>query len=130
MRHLIRDTERTVLVGSALAFAAVTGWGSFAYMALSSSKEIHHLIAERDAVLVNQQQLVEATGELQHVESRLGSMRSEYTRVVQAWSDARERLGAAQQELAQLTKRLDQAKDRVNQTGSIKPAEPPRRPAR
>ena len=131
MPRLIRDTDRTVLMAYALALVALTGWGGFAYMAVSSSKEIGHLTAERDAVLVNQQQLLEAMGQLQQLESRLTSTRLEYGRVLQAWSDARGRLGATQQELSQLTKRLDQAKDRVNQTGSIaKAVEPPKRPPR
>jgi hypothetical protein len=37
---------------------------------------------------------------------------------------------AAQQELATLTKRLDEARQRVSQTGSIKPTEPAKRAAR
>jgi uncharacterized protein (DUF3084 family) len=130
MLRRVRDADRTALVTAALAFAALAGWGSFAFVALGSSKEIAHLRAEREAILVNQQQLLAATGELQQVESRVSSTRLEYRRVVQAWSDARGRLGATQQELEGLTKRLAQTKDEVDQTGSISTVRPQEHPAR
>jgi len=119
-----------ILVGSALAFAAFAGWGSFAYTAVGYDQQASVLTAERDSALAAKQRLQATVGELSEVEARLGSARLEYNRVVQSWADAKGRVVATQQELAQLAKRVDQAKDRVNQTGSIKPAEPPRRPAR
>ncbi|MFL5153019.1 MAG: hypothetical protein ACJ8C3_09140, partial [Microvirga sp.] len=55
------------------------------------------------------------------VEAKLGSARVEYGRSVEAWAETRAKLAAAQQELAALTKRVDQARDRVSQTGSTRP---------
>ena len=130
MLGLVRQTDRVILVGSALAFAALVGWGSFAYTAVGYGQQVSTLTAERDSALAEAQRLQTTVGELSEVEARLGSARLEYNRVVQSWADAKGRVVATQQELAQLAKRVDQAKDRVNQTGSIKPAEPPRRPAR
>jgi septal ring factor EnvC (AmiA/AmiB activator) len=126
MLRLFRHLDQGLLIGSALAVAALAGWGSFAYSAATSSR----VTAERHAAVANFQQLQETAGQLAQLESKLGSARFEYTRVVQAWADTRGKLGTTQQELAQLTKRLDQVKDRASQTGSIKPADPSRRPAR
>jgi septal ring factor EnvC (AmiA/AmiB activator) len=130
MLELISRTKRSVLIGSALVFAAVVGWGSFAYSALSSQGRVSSVTAERDAALAQRDRLQQAAGELAQVEARLSSARVEYSRVVQGWAEAKARAGVVQQELATLTKRLDQAKDRVSQTGSIRQAEPPQRPAR
>jgi zinc resistance-associated protein len=85
--------------------------------------------AERDAAFAQRDRLQESAGELAQVEARLSSARVEYSRVVQGWAEAKARAGVVKQELATLSKRLDQAKDRVSQTGSIRQAEPPQRPA-
>jgi chromosome segregation ATPase len=130
MLELVSRTERSVLVASALAFAAILGWGSFAYSAFASQGRVNSMAAERDAALAQRDRLQEASGELAQVEARLGSARFEYSRVVQGWAEAKAKAGLVQQELATLTKRLDQAKDRVSQTGSIRQVEPPQRPAR
>ena len=123
MRHLFLRTSKPVL---ALAGAALVGWGGFGYAALSSGS----LRAERDAALSQHQQLQAASGDLAEVQAKLFSARNEYARAVQGWAEAKNRTSAAQQELAALTKRLDQARDRVSQTGSIRPAEPAKPKAR
>jgi zinc resistance-associated protein len=130
MLELVWRTKRSVLIASALAFAAVLGWGSFACSAFAWQGRVNSVTAERDAALAERNRLQESAGELAQVEGRLGSARFEYSRVVQGWAEAKAKAGVVQQELANLTKRLDQAKDRVSQTGSIRQAEPPQRPAR
>jgi hypothetical protein len=107
MLELIWRTKRSVLIGSALAFAAVLGWGSFAYSAFASQGQVNSLTAERDAALAQRDRLQESAGELTQVEARLSSARIEYGRVVQGWAEAKARAGVVQQELATLTKRLD-----------------------
>jgi tRNA C32,U32 (ribose-2'-O)-methylase TrmJ len=129
MLHLLPRADRPFRIGPALAIAAIAGWSGFIYSVLSSGQQVKALTAERDAALASHQQLQEAAGKLSDIEAKLGTARVEYGRVVQGWAEARGRLGAAQQELAVLTKRLDQAKDRVSQTGSIR-SEPPKAPAR
>jgi hypothetical protein len=114
MLELISRTKRPVLIGSALGFAAVFGWGSFAYTAFASQARDNSLIAERDAALAQRDRLQESAGEFAQVEARLSSARVEYSRVVQGWAEAKARAGVVQQELATLTKRLDQAKDPVS----------------
>lgn len=70
----------------------------------------------------------QASGDLDQVRGRLASARVEYSQTVQGWAEARARVGVAQQELAAITKRVQQARD-VAQTGSIRAAESPKRPA-
>ncbi|MFL5209050.1 MAG: hypothetical protein ACJ8CC_07865 [Microvirga sp.] len=133
MLHLLRRTERSFLIGCGLGLAAVVGWSSFAYSAWSSrrlAEQVGSLTTERNVVLANHQKLQQATGELKQVEAKLGSARVEYGRSVEAWAETRAKLAAAQQELAALTKRVDQARDRVSQTGSTRPADAPKAAAR
>ena len=129
MLYLLVRTERSLLIGSALALATLAGWGSFAYSALSTSRKIDAITGERDAALAQLQQVQETFGKLSEMETKLGSARIEYSRVVQGWADTHGKLGQAQQQLAALTKRLEQARDQVSQTGSIR-TEPPKAPAR
>jgi uncharacterized phage infection (PIP) family protein YhgE len=127
MHHLLRNRDRSVLIGSTLAIAAVTGWGSFAYSSASSRSHIGAVTAERDAAQAKAQQLEAKSGDLAQVEGKLAAARMEYTQAVQAWAEVRTRLGAAQQEIA--AKRANAARD-VSQTASIAKAEPPKRPAK
>lgn len=124
MLNLLLRAEKTVLIGCALGVAALTGWSSFAYSSLSSRSEAKVLRAERDAAMGRHQQLEQANGDLGQVEAKLAAARTDYSRTVQGWAEARTRLGTVQQELAVLTKRVDLAKERVTHTGSVKPAEP------
>ena len=82
MLGLVRRTYRVILVGSALAFAALVGWGSFAYTAVGYGQQVSVLTAERDSALAEAQRLRTTVGELSEVEARLGSARLEYNRVV------------------------------------------------
>jgi zinc resistance-associated protein len=126
MLELLARIKQSPMLGPALGRGGHPGVDS----ALDSPARAGSLTAERDAALAKHERLQEAAGELAQVEARLGSARVEYSRVVQGWAEAKARAGVVQQELATLTKRLDQAKDRVSQTGSIRQAEPPQRPAR
>jgi uncharacterized phage infection (PIP) family protein YhgE len=127
MLHLVRNAERSALIGAGLAIAAIAGWGSFAYSSVSSGTRVAAVSAERDALQTKVQQLEAKSGDLAQVEGKLSAARMEYTQAVQAWAEVRARLGAAQQELA--TKRVSAARD-VSQTASIAKAEPPKRPAK
>jgi len=129
MLNLLPRTRKPFPTRLALALAAFAGWSGFAYSAMSSGQQVTALAAERDAAVATYQQIQEAAGNLKEVEAKLGSARVEHSQVVQGWADTRGKIGAAQQELTVLTKRLDQARDRVSQTSSIR-AEPPKPPAR
>ena len=125
MRHLLARAEKPFLIGCALAALAVTGWTGFAYAALSSRQQVTELRAERDDAATRLRRLEESAGDLGQVEAKLSAARIEYSRTVQGWAEAKAKLGATHQELAALSKRLDQARDRaITQTGSVRPAEP------
>jgi hypothetical protein len=126
------DARRLVQVGTGLAVAALIGWGSFGYVALSSSHRVSAAKAERDAAVAEMQQIQQKAGQLSDMEAKLASARLDYTRASQGLADIRTKITAAQQDLATLNgKRAERASgDKVSQTGSIqKPAEPPKRPA-
>src|SRR5687767_11978153 len=126
MRDLILRADRPLLLACGLGFAAVIGWGSFGYSAWSSRQLTHQLGAiteQRDEALARFQRLERSAGELSQVEAKLGAARVEFDKAARMWA-------AAQQELATLNKRLDEARQRVSQTGSIKPTEPPKRAGR
>lgn len=126
MRELLFRAERSLIVICALGLAAATGWASFAFSAWSSrqlSDQVSALNAERDEAVERFRRLERSAGELSQVEAKLNVARVEFNRAAQMWA-------AAQQELAVLSKRLEQTRERVSQTGSIRQAEPAKRPAR
>jgi flagellar basal body-associated protein FliL len=127
MHHLLRNRDRSVLIGSALAIAAVAGWGGVAYTSVSSRAQVTAMSAERDAVHAKYQQLEAKAGDLAQVEGKLAAARIEYSQAVQAWAEVRARTSTAQQEA--VAKRAAQVRD-VSQTASIAKAEPPKRPAK
>jgi uncharacterized phage infection (PIP) family protein YhgE len=127
MLHLLRNGDKSVLIGSALAIAALSGWGGFAYTTVSSGTQISAVTAERDAAKAKLQQLEAKAGDLAQVEGKLSAARVEYSQAVQAWAEARARLGAAQQEAA--AKRAAPVRD-VSQTASITKPEQPKRGAK
>lgn len=118
------------LIGSSLAMAGLIGTAGLGYATVSANHRASAMAAERDGAVAELQQLQASAGQLAQIETKIGSARLEYGRVIQSWSDAKDRLASTQQSLAQMTKRQEQALERVNQTGSIKPSEPPKRPAR
>jgi biopolymer transport protein ExbB/TolQ len=132
MRHLLR-LQRSSLIYCALALAAILGWSSFAYSTWSArqlSRQVSILtterdeaIADRNAVRAEHEQLQRSARELRQVEAKLNMGNAELDRTVRAWA-------AAEQKLAILNKRVEEAKEGVSQTGSIRLTAPPKRPAR
>ena len=124
MRHLLR-LQRSSLIYCALGLAAIIGWSSFAYLTWSArqlSRQVS-ILADRNAVRANHEQLQRSAGELKQVEAKLNMGNAELNRTVRAWA-------AAEQKLATLNKRVEEAKEGVSQTGSIRLTAPPKRPAR
>ena len=132
MRHRLRP-QRSSLIYCALGLAAIIGWSSFAYLTWSArqlSRQVSILtterdeaIADRNAVRAKHEQLQRSAGELKQVEAKLNMGNVELNRTVRAWA-------AAEQKLATLNKRVEEAKEGVSQTGSIRLTAPPKRPAR
>ena len=132
MRDLVR-LQRSSLIYFALGLAAIIGWSTFAYLTWSARQLSRHVsiltterdeaIADRNAVRAKHEQLQRSAGELKQVEAKLNMGNAELTRTVRAWA-------AAEQKLAILNKRVEEAKEGVSQTGSIRQTAPPKRPAR
>ena len=132
MRHLLRR-QRSSLIYCALGLSAIIGWSSFAYLTWSArqlSRQVSILtterdeaIADRNAVRAKHEQLQRSAGELKQVEAKLNMGNAELSRTVRAWA-------AAEQKLPILNKRVEEAKEGVSQTGSIRQTAPPKRPAR
>ena len=132
MRHQLR-LQRSSLIYCALGLAAIIGWSSFAYSTWSARQLWRHVsilaterdeaIADRNAVRAKHEQLQRSAGELKQVEAKLNMGNAELTRTVRAWA-------AAEQKLAIVNKRVEEAKEGVSQTGSIRQTAPAKRPAR
>ena len=115
----------------ALGLAAIIGWSSFAYLTWSARElsrqvsifttERDEAIADRNAVRAKHEQLQRSAGELKQLEAKLNMGNAELNRTVRAWA-------AAEQKLATLNKRVEEAKEGASQTGSL--TAPPKRPAR
>jgi len=132
MLHLLR-LQRPFLIYCGLGLAAIIGWSSFAYSAWSArqlSREVRTLTNERNEARAKHDQLQKSAGDVKQLEAKLSSARAEYSRAVEGWAQTRAKNERAQQELAALTKRIEQAKDGVSQTGSIRQTQPPKRSVR
>ena len=130
MHDLLNDPRRILLGGGTLAVAALIGWGSTAYVSITSSQRVSAVTAERDTAVAEHRLLVERSGQLAELEAKAAAARAEYSRAVQGLADVKAKTALAQQELASLARRVDVPSDRVTQTGSIRQPEPPKRPAR
>src|SRR5215204_3966806 len=132
MLHLL-PLQRSFLIYCGLGLAAIIGWSSFAYSTWSArqlSRQVSILRTERDKVIADRndvgakyEQLQRSAEELKQLEAKLHMGNAELNRTVRAWA-------AAEQKLAILNKRVDEAKEGVSQTGSIRQTAPPKRPAR
>jgi biopolymer transport protein ExbB/TolQ len=128
MLHLLR-LRRPSLIYCGLGLAAIIGWSSFAYATWSARQLSRQLTSERNEARAKRDELQKGAGDLKQIEAKLSAARAEYSRAVEGWAQTRAKNDKAQLELAALAKRLEQAQDRVSQTGSIRQMEPPRRPA-
>ena len=132
MLHLLR-LQRPFLIYCGLGLAAIIGWSSFAYSTWSArqlSRQVSILRTERDKVIADRndvgakyEQLQRSAGELEQLEAKLHMGNAELNRTVRAWA-------AAEQKLAILNRRVEEAKEGVSQTGSIRQTARPKRSAR
>ena len=117
-----------------LGIAALSGWGAFASRASAQrdvAEQVSLLQADRKNLSGRQRQLEQANAELlRDWQGKLASVRKELSQANAARDTPRGQLASSQRELATLKKRLDQARDRVPETGSIKPANSTKKAAR
>ena len=122
-------TTRSAALTLILGALALSGWGAFAYAGRSSAamerkltEQVSRLGTERDQLLAERTRLQESVGEVQ---GRLAAAREEQSRSVRARDQGRAELASAQQQLAALTRRFEQAKTRGMQARAITPPPAP-----
>ena len=123
----------TQLLPFILGVFAFAGWGAYANKASANrnlTTEVSLLQTERSAFVNRQRELEQANIDLvREWQGKLASSREELGQAVAARDAAKGLLGSSQRELVASKKRLDQARERVSETGSIKPAEPSKKAA-
>jgi len=116
-----------------LSACALSGWGALATQAFANrdlKSQVSLLQAERDGLVGRQKQLEQANSELlREWQGKLATAREELNQALAARDATKNQLAGSQRELVASKKRLDQARDRVSETGSIKPVEPSKKPA-
>lgn len=120
------------LLAVALGGLALFGWGSFALTASNQralKTELAEVRGERDALQSWQKQFKDAEAELRDVQGKIAAARDEVVQTSAAREKAKAQLAATQRDLAAVTKRLDQARDKVAQTGSIPAQDTAKKPA-
>ncbi|MEA1832183.1 hypothetical protein U8607_08820 [Methylobacterium durans] len=126
-RPLAPRPAPTTVLAAVLGLTALAGWGAFAGKAWSQrdlTEQVELLQADRGRLLAGLKQIEQTNAELaRDGQEKLASVRDELTQALTARDAAKGQLAGAQRELTTLKKRLDQARDRVAETGSIKPAE-------
>ncbi|WP_192215556.1 hypothetical protein [Methylobacterium bullatum] len=124
---------RAQLLPLILGVFAFAGWGAYANKVSANrnlTTEVSLLQTERAGFVSRQQELEQANANLvRDWQGKLASAREELVQAVAARDAAKGQLGNSQRELVASKKRLDQARERVSETGSIKPAEPSKKAA-
>lgn len=124
---------RAQLLPLILGIYALAGWGAYANKS-SANKELATQVSllqtERNGLVGRQKELEQANIDLVRVwQGKLASAREELGQAVAARDAAKGQFAGSQRELTASKKRFDQARDRVSETGSIKPAEPSKKAA-
>lgn len=125
--------ERAVVIAGVLAFTALAGWTCFAFSASSSrqlTQKMDILATDLRTAASKYEALEKTVGALSEIEAKLSAARMDHARAVQAAAEASARTRQVEQELALLSKRLEQARERTSHTGSIRQTEPTKRTAR
>ena len=111
-----------------LGVYALAGWGAYANKASANrdlATQVTLLQTERNELVGRQKALEQANTDLvREWQGKLASAREELGQALAARDTAKSQLAGSQRELTASKKRLDQARDRITETGSIKSAEP------
>ena len=127
------EPTRAQLLPLILGVFALAGWGAYANKASANrnlTTEVNLLQTERSEFVNRQRELEQANIDLvREWQGKLASTREELGQAVAARDTAKGQLSSSQRELVASKKRLDQARVRVSETGSIKLAEPSKKAA-
>lgn len=124
---------RSQLLPLILGVFVLAGWGAYANKASANrdlTNQVSLLQTEKSGFVSRQKDLEQANIDLvREWQAKLASGREELGQAVTARDAAKGQLGNSQRELVASKKRLDQARERVSETGSLKPAEPSKKAA-
>ncbi|KMO39975.1 hypothetical protein VQ02_09025 [Methylobacterium variabile] len=134
MRPLRFRPTPAALVAGFLGLGALSGWSAYGVAASGRSAlqaQLTETESQRDALAARFKQFQDVEAELRDRQARIAATRDEIAQLGATRDKAKAQLATTQRDLASLTKRLDQAKEKVTQTGSITPAaDPAKKPAR
>ncbi|AWN47872.1 hypothetical protein DK419_17365 [Methylobacterium terrae] len=135
MRTLRLRPNPALLAAGILGLGTLSGWGAYGVSSTGKSTlrtQLAETEGQRDALAAKVKQFQDVEAELRDRQAKIAAARDEIAQLGATRDKAKAQLAATQRDLASLTKRLDQAKDKVTQTGSITPAaaEPVKKPAR
>lgn len=137
MRALRFRPTPALLAAGILGLGTLSGWGAYGVSSSGKSAlraQLAETEGQRDALAARFKQFQDVEAELRDRQAKIAAARDEIAQMGATREKAKAQLAATQRDLAALTKRLDTARDKVNQTGSITPpapaAEPAKKPAR
>ena len=132
MRALRFRPHPAVLAAGILGLGTLSGWGAYGVSSSGKSAlraQLAEAESQRDAFAARVKQFQDVEAELRDRQAKIAAARDEIAQLGATREKAKAQLAATQRDLASLNKRLDQAKDKVTQTGSITPAAEAKKPA-
>ncbi|TNC13350.1 hypothetical protein FF100_11075 [Methylobacterium terricola] len=133
MRTLRFRPNPALLAVGILGLGTLSGWGAYA-VSSSGKAALRTQLAEtegqRDTLAARVKQFQDVEAELRDRQAKIAAARDEIVQLGAARDKAKAQLATTQRDLASLTKRLEAAKEKVTQTGSITPAAAPAEPAK
>ncbi|GJD79102.1 hypothetical protein [Methylobacterium gregans] len=126
--------RRAAVLPLILGACALSGWGAYIGKSAETrglTEQMRVARSERDGLEARIQRAEQVNAELlTTTEGKLGALREELRQTFSAREAVKAQLAAAQKELGVSKKRLEQAaRDRITETGSIKAAEPLKKPS-
>ncbi|QRE72314.1 hypothetical protein [Methylobacterium aquaticum] len=135
MRTFRFRLQPAALAAGILGLGTMSGWGAYAISSSGKAAlrtQLAEVEGQRDTLAARVKQFQDVEAELRDRQAKIAAARDEIAQLGVTRDKAKAQLAATQRDLASLNKRLDLAKDKVTQTGSITPpaGEAAKKPAR
>jgi|tagenome__1003787_1003787.scaffolds.fasta_scaffold20879105_2 septal ring factor EnvC (AmiA/AmiB activator) len=124
---MTRNVTMLRVFSLAMGLLALVGWGTFVYAARTSAAAQQQLQEQVAELKVSQSQLM---AERDQARAGVADLKASRDQLTTERDEAKAQLIAAQQEVAALTKRLEEAQVKASETGSTRPLTPAGQPAR
>src|SRR3954452_16440462 len=123
----MRNVTMLRVFSLAMGLLALAGWGTFVYATRTSAASQQQLQEQVAELKVSQSQLM---AERDQARAGVADLKASRDQLTTERDEAKAQLIAAQQEVAALTKRLEEAQVKASETGSTRPPTPAGHPAR